>query len=122
MMSRRTQLYRGLAFLATVVMVMAIVFGNETKASATTKTTTQDTQEDNQPYHTVCQEYPYGTETAPCSTVWANGYRIVRGETLWGLALRYYGKGSRWWDIARRNGISNPRRVRAGTVLYLPWP
>lgn len=46
-------------------------------------------------------------------------YTVVKGDTLWDIAARFYGTGTRWGDIARKNGITNPRRLQIGTVLQL---
>lgn len=70
--------------------------------------------------HTVCQEWPYGTEVDPCSTPAANGWVVQRGQTLWRIAAVVYGDGRQWRKIAAANGIRSPRRVRAGMVLVLP--
>lgn len=37
----------------------------------------------------------------PCST----SHIVTPGETLWSLAVRYYGDGHQWQALARRNGI-----------------
>ncbi len=42
------------------------------------------------------------------------------GEDLWSIARRYYGDGSRWRDIALRNGISDPHDLPGGKELWLP--
>lgn len=50
----------------------------------------------------------------------ASTHRVVRGDTLWSLAERYYGDGKRWRDIAQANGITNERRLIVGTELVIP--
>lgn len=50
----------------------------------------------------------------------SKSYTIKAGETLWGVAQWHLGNGSRWTEIAELNGIRDPKRVRAGTVLRLP--
>lgn len=44
---------------------------------------------------------------------------VVRGDTLWDLACRYYGDGTRWGEIAAKNGVADPRNLQIGTVLEL---
>jgi LysM repeat protein len=44
-------------------------------------------------------------------------YRVCRGDTLAGIAYRY---GVNMWSLARANGISNPNRIYAGQVLWIP--
>ena len=47
-------------------------------------------------------------------------YTVVRGDTLWGLAKRFYGNGSRYPEIAKANNISNPDIIHVGQVLLIP--
>lgn len=44
------------------------------------------------------------------------GYR----ESLHDVAVKYYGNGDRWRDIAAHNGIAVPDRVLTGQVVRLP--
>jgi LysM repeat protein len=47
---------------------------------------------------------------------------VKAGETLWGLAARYYGDGHQWQNLARQNGIpvSNEPPLRVGMRLTVP--
>ncbi len=47
-------------------------------------------------------------------------YTVVRGDTLWDIAVRAYGNGYRWVDIARANQLKNPDLIHAGNVFILP--
>lgn len=47
-------------------------------------------------------------------------YTVVSGDTLWGIAVRFYGDGNQWRRIADTNRITDPRAVRIGTVLTIP--
>ena len=47
-------------------------------------------------------------------------HTLVAGETLPGLAFKYYGAVSRWTLIADRNGVVDVRRLEPGTVLLIP--
>jgi hypothetical protein len=47
-------------------------------------------------------------------------YRVQGGETLWGLAERFYGAGRRWEDIARANNMAPGQGLQAGTVIRIP--
>lgn len=47
-------------------------------------------------------------------------YTVERGETLSSIAELVYKDPEQWRAIARANGIVDPRRVRAGTLLELP--
>ncbi len=44
----------------------------------------------------------------------------VRGDTLWALALRYYGDGAQWPRIAEANNLHDPRAVPIGLRLVIP--
>jgi nucleoid-associated protein YgaU len=46
-------------------------------------------------------------------------YTIKSGDTLWVLARKFYGDGSRWPELAKKNGIKDPRKLRVGQVLVL---
>ncbi len=45
---------------------------------------------------------------------------VKTGDSLWGLAARYYGDGRMWKKIADANGIANPDRLETGMVLEMP--
>ena len=46
-------------------------------------------------------------------------WTVKRGDTLWGIACTLYGDGTRWRELARKNGVSEPRRLPIGKVLVL---
>lgn len=47
-------------------------------------------------------------------------YTVVKGDNLWDIAVRAYGDGYRWSDIARANKLVNPSVIHAGNVLIIP--
>lgn len=49
-------------------------------------------------------------------------YRVRRGESLAGIAARFYGDANRWQRIHEANAhvLEDPDRVRAGMLLLLP--
>ena len=47
-------------------------------------------------------------------------YVVVRGDTLWDIAVKVYGNGELWKKIAAANGKPNPKRLLVGSELELP--
>jgi nucleoid-associated protein YgaU len=51
----------------------------------------------------------------------AKEIRIQPGDSLWKLARRHLGSGSRWNELLANNpGISDPNRIQPGAVLVVP--
>mgnify|MGYP001287868466 FL=1 len=50
----------------------------------------------------------------------AKQYTIKEGDTLWDLADKNYGDGSRWQEIAKANDISDPRTLQIGANILIP--
>jgi len=46
-------------------------------------------------------------------------YTIVKGDTLWDLAEKFYGNPLKWRGLAKANDVKDPRRLRIGKVLTL---
>lgn len=49
-----------------------------------------------------------------------DNYSVVKGDSLWNIALRAYGDGFRWMEIAKVNKLTNPNIIHPGNVLTLP--
>ena len=49
-------------------------------------------------------------------------YTVKKGDTLWGIARKFYGNGKLWSRIfdANRDQLSEPGRLRAGMRLQIP--
>ena len=47
-------------------------------------------------------------------------YTVVKGDSLWNIAVRAYGDGYRWVEIATENDLANPNLIHTGNVLTLP--
>ena len=47
-------------------------------------------------------------------------YIIVKGDTLWDIAVRAYGDGYAWTKIARANNLNNPGTIHSGNRLTIP--
>ena len=52
--------------------------------------------------------------------IMGNSYTVVRGDCLWNIAVRAYGDGYKWTEIARANNLVNPDLIFSGNVLRLP--
>lgn len=57
------------------------------------------------------------TQVAP---VTGETYTVVRGDSLWKIAVKAYGDGFKWVEIAKTNKLVNPGIIHAGNVLTLP--
>jgi LysM repeat protein len=65
------------------------------------------------------------TRTAPSTTKKAatpstRTYTVKKGDTLWKIADKYYGDGSKWKKIADYNKIKDPRKLKVGQKLRVP--
>ena len=47
-------------------------------------------------------------------------YTVVKGDSLWKIAVRTYGDGYKWVSIAKANKLVNPNLIHSGNVLALP--
>lgn len=46
-------------------------------------------------------------------------YTVKAGDTLWAIAKRYLGDGSKYPQLAKLNNLSNPNSIKAGQVIKL---
>lgn len=62
------------------------------------------------------------TKTADISKEKITGgtYTVVKGDNLWEIAVRAYGDGYKWVEIAKENNLKNPNLIHTGNVLRLP--
>lgn len=49
-----------------------------------------------------------------------NSYTVVHGDNLWNIAVRAYGDGFRWVEIASANNLANPNLIHAGNQFVIP--
>lgn len=47
-------------------------------------------------------------------------YTVVPGDTLWAIAEKFYGDGSKYPQIAEASGVPNPDLIHPGQVLTIP--
>jgi LysM repeat protein len=63
---------------------------------------------------------PVAEEVAPAPEPEPRTYTVVSGDTLWAIAERFYGDGSKYQVIADASGIPNPDLIHPGQVLTIP--
>ena len=54
------------------------------------------------------------------NSITGNSYTVVSGDFLWDIAVRAYGDGYRWVEIAKVNNLTNPDLIFSGDVLKIP--
>lgn len=54
------------------------------------------------------------------STIGDSTYKTVKGDHLWGIAVRAYGDGYKWVEIAKANNLTNPNLIFVDQELTLP--
>lgn len=52
-------------------------------------------------------------------TIIGNSYTVVKGDNLWNIAVRAYGDGFKWTQIAQVNNLVNPGLIYSGNVLVI---
>lgn len=73
------------------------------------------------PTATVKQEDTSTNSEATNPAVTENKTHTVQsGDTLWGIAKKYYGNGAQYPKIASANSIVNPNIIHVGQVLSIP--
>lgn len=68
----------------------------------------------------IVLEQPKKAGAAVAATLTGDSYTVVKGDHLWGIAVRAYGDGFKWVDIAKANEIARPNYIEVGQVLKLP--
>lgn len=46
-------------------------------------------------------------------------YTVKKGDTLWAIAKKYLGDGSKCWNLAKLNGIKNPNLIYQGQKIKI---
>lgn len=50
----------------------------------------------------------------------SSDYKVVKGDNLWDIAVRKYGDGFKWTEIAKVNNIQTPDLIYPDNTLKLP--
>lgn len=58
--------------------------------------------------------------TVTAAKISGTSYTVAKGDDLWNIAVRAYGDGYKWTEIAKANKLVNPGLIHAGNVLSLP--
>ncbi len=61
-----------------------------------------------------------GSSSASTSTVGGDSYTVVSGDSMWGIATKVYGDGTRFNEILTANGLSESDSLSVGQVLTIP--
>jgi putative chitinase len=89
----------------------------ETEAQETEATAAATTQAPT-PTPAVTQETEQEAQTE--QKIAGDSYTVQAGDYLWDIAVRAYGDGYRWVEIARANNLTNPDVVHSGNKLTIP--
>ena len=57
-----------------------------------------------------------------CSNEFPFDAPVQPGETLFGIAEKYYGDGYKWMQLKEHNPWINPDRLIVGRKIYVPNP
>lgn len=64
---------------------------------------------------------PVKEEVKTPPVVAGKDYTVVKGDTLWSISKRAYGRGSLYSHIVKSNkGIKDPNRIHVGQVIFIP--
>ena len=82
----------------------------------------QVTQETKEEAVTVENSNPTTEVSNPVTTdtISSSSYTVAKGDSLWKIAVRAYGDGYKWSEIAKANKLINPNVLFVGTNLTLP--
>lgn len=53
-------------------------------------------------------------------TISGDQYIVVKGDSVWEIAVRAYGDGYQWVKIASENNLTNPDLIHPGNTLTIP--
>lgn len=54
------------------------------------------------------------------NSITANDYTVIKGDNLWDIAVRAYGDGFKWPEIAKANNLANPSIIHPGNIFKIP--
>jgi len=86
----------------------------------TIEPTTQPTAEPEPTQEEQVSETESNGQTDEGIEITGDKYVVVAGDSLWTIAIRAYGDGYKWVDIAKANELANPDIIHAGNEFTLP--
>lgn len=91
------------------------------QAQNTQQETTQQQEQAQQPAGQQKGEQVQNVQTQPSGEkITGTSYKVQEGDNLWEIAVRAYGDGYKWVEIANVNQLANPHYIFVGTELNLP--
>jgi nucleoid-associated protein YgaU len=58
--------------------------------------------------------------TKETSSIEGDKYKVVKGDSLWDIAVRAYGDGYKWIQLAKENNLRNPNHIVPDQELRIP--
>ena len=80
----------------------------------------EETAADEPAEEAVAEEAVSEAAPEPAPEPAARTYTVVSGDTLWAIAERFYGDGSKYQVIADASGVTDPDLIQPGQVLTIP--
>jgi LysM repeat protein len=80
----------------------------------------EETATDEPVEEAVAEEAVSEAAPEPAPEPAARTYTVVSGDTLWAIAERFYGDGSKYQVIADASGVTDPDLIQPGQVLTIP--
>ena len=80
----------------------------------------EETAADEPAEEAVAEEAVSEAAPEPAPEPAARTYTVVSGDTLWAIAERFYGDGSKYQVIADASGVADPDLIQPGQVLTIP--
>lgn len=68
----------------------------------------------------ILAKLPETEDTSEKGGIASDKYTVQRSDNLWTIAVRTYGDGYRWVEIAQANNLANPDLIHAGNEFVLP--
>lgn len=108
--------------LALTLIILAFLALNTLSETSKTSNNKSDKKEEQtlgekekQKEETKSKSEDTKTEAKQTST----NYTVVKDDSLWKIAVRFYNDGYRWTQIAKENNITKPDQIEKGQVLKI---